>query len=67
MVLVYALTWYFSTKAGAAMLGTGRRRPVKADDIVNPVNTTWTLVTAFLVFFMQAGIHVLGGRVRPDP
>jgi len=27
----------------------------KANDFVNPINTVWTLVTAFLVFFMQAG------------
>src|SRR4029077_8647610 len=27
----------------------------KANDIINPINTVWTLVTAFLVFFMQAG------------
>ena len=28
---------------------------VKAADIVNPVNTMWTLVAAFLVFGMQVG------------
>jgi ammonium transporter, Amt family len=27
----------------------------RANDLVNPVNTMWTLVAAFLVFFMQAG------------
>src|SRR5437016_13620566 len=27
----------------------------KANDFVSPVNTIWVLVTAFLVFFMQAG------------
>jgi Amt family ammonium transporter len=26
-----------------------------ANDLVNPINTMWTLVAAFLVFFMQAG------------
>ncbi len=33
--------------------------PVKAADIVNPVNTAWTLVAAFLVFGMQVGFTML--------
>src|SRR5438132_1267750 len=28
---------------------------------VNPINTVWVLVTAFLVFFMQAGFMMLEG------
>ena len=32
---------------------------VTADMLVNPVNTIWVLVTAFLVFFMQAGFMML--------
>jgi Amt family ammonium transporter len=32
---------------------------VKPGDIVNPVNTTWTLVAAFLVFGMQVGFTML--------
>src|SRR6185437_14057275 len=28
---------------------------VKATDIINPVNTAWTLIAAFLVFGMQVG------------
>jgi Amt family ammonium transporter len=63
---IWALTWYFSTKAGASMLG--QTAPVlKADDIVNPLNTVWVLVAAFLVFFMQAGFMMLEagfGRTR---
>src|SRR5215469_11508239 len=58
LVIVYALLWYFGTKAGAATLHTDTP-PVKADDIVNPLNTVWVLVTAFLVFFMQAGFMFL--------
>src|SRR5438477_10639862 len=30
-----------------------------ANQLVNPVNTIWVLVTAFLVFFMQAGFMAL--------
>ncbi|MBX7159842.1 MAG: ammonium transporter [Acidimicrobiia bacterium] len=29
------------------------------DDLINPINTMWTLVAAFLVFFMQAGFMAL--------
>ena len=44
--------WFISTPAGAAAAAA----PVhKAGDFVSPVNTIWVLVTAFLVFFMQAG------------
>jgi len=32
---------------------------VKAADIVNPINTLWTLVAAFLVFGMQVGFTML--------
>src|ERR1700704_4637675 len=32
---------------------------VKATDIVNPLNTVWTLVAAFLVFGMQVGFTML--------
>src|SRR5215510_330528 len=58
LLAVWGITWYFSTKAGASMLGQDTPA-LKADDIVNPLNTTWVLVTAFLVFFMQAGFMML--------
>src|SRR5579872_7347701 len=32
---------------------------LKGNDIVNPVNTSWTLVAAFLVFGMQVGFTML--------
>ena len=66
MLGFWAITWYFSTKAGAAMLGQ-TTPALKADDIVNPLNTVWVLVAAFLVFFMQAGFMMLEagfGRTR---
>src|SRR6516165_3024660 len=55
---IYAVAWFFSTKAGAAV---PHAPALKADDIVNPLNTVWVLVTAFLVFFMQAGFMMLEG------
>jgi Amt family ammonium transporter len=41
----------FETAAGASPAQTA----IKAADTINPINTMWVLVTAFLVFFMQAG------------
>src|SRR6202163_4449753 len=49
---------YFRTHASASTL---HQAAVKASDIVNPLNTAWVLVTAFLVFFMQAGFMMLEG------
>ena len=45
---------------GLLGLSTFAADPVlKANDIVNPVNTMWTLVAAFLVFGMQVGFTML--------
>jgi Amt family ammonium transporter len=43
--------WYLNTAAGAQADTVVH----KANDFVSPINTVWVLVTAFLVFFMQAG------------
>jgi len=43
--------WFMQSPAGAAT-GVVQHHP---NDFVSPINTVWTLVTAFLVFFMQAG------------
>src|ERR1700694_1893990 len=41
-------------------LGTHAADPqLKGNDIVNPVNTAWTLIAAFLVFGMQVGFTML--------
>ncbi|MCU1356876.1 MAG: ammonium transporter [Acidimicrobiales bacterium] len=45
----------FETAAGAAPTEV----LTKADDYISPINTMWVLVTAFLVFFMQAGFMAL--------
>ena len=58
MTLIYGLSWYFSTHAGASVVG---QAAIKATDVINPLNTVWVLVTAFLVFFMQAGFMMLEG------
>src|SRR5579872_2995940 len=44
--------WYFGASASAATL---HRAAVTVNQTISPINTVWVLVTAFLVFFMQAG------------
>lgn len=46
----------------SGLLGTrvlAAESTVKASDIVNPINTVWTLIAAFLVFGMQVGFTML--------
>jgi len=50
--LMKAFSWYFESAAGASPVADVAHR---ANDFVSPINTVWVLVTAFLVFFMQAG------------
>jgi Amt family ammonium transporter len=54
--LMKGFAWFFDTAAGASPLNQVAH---SANDLVNPVNTIWVLVTAFLVFFMQAGFMFL--------
>ena len=58
LAAIWGFMWLFSSSAGAIGL---HEQATKAADIVNPLNTVWTLVTAFLVFFMQAGFMMLEG------
>jgi ammonium transporter, Amt family len=51
------LSFYlFESVASAASVDA---TPLIADDLVNPLNTMWVLIAAFLVFFMQAGFMAL--------
>ncbi|MFN8050798.1 MAG: ammonium transporter [Acidimicrobiales bacterium] len=53
---VIAFAFYlFESQAGAS----ASQAATKAADLVNPLNTVWVLVAAFLVFFMQAGFMAL--------
>src|SRR4051794_8387404 len=52
---VKLFTFFLESPAGASVA----QDPLKAQDLVNPINTMWVLVTAFLVFFMQAGFMAL--------
>jgi Amt family ammonium transporter len=53
---IKGFAWMFDSVAGATPL---KAAAVQANDIVSPINTVWVLVTAFLVFFMQAGFMAL--------
>jgi Amt family ammonium transporter len=53
--VVFLFAFLFNSAAGAAPA----QAAVKATDTVSPINTMWVLVTAFLVFFMQAGFMAL--------
>src|SRR5437763_16650136 len=53
LLLVALCSGLLGTRVLAAETG------VKASDIVNPINTVWTLLAAFLVFGMQVGFTML--------
>lgn len=57
------LTLLFSGLVLAASVFGGAAQaadaPVKPESIINPINTLWTLLAAFLVFGMQAGFTLL--------
>ncbi|MBW8870444.1 MAG: ammonium transporter, partial [Acidobacteriales bacterium] len=50
---------YLVTNLCFAHVYAGEGPQLKAADVVNPINTTWTLVAAFLVFGMQVGFTML--------
>ncbi|UDY37090.1 ammonium transporter [Dermatobacter hominis] len=56
LAIIKALGSIFGAEAGAS---TVSRAAVEAADTINPINTMWVLVAAFLVFFMQAGFMAL--------
>ena len=58
-VLATLLIAAFITQVAFTTVHAADAPGVKASDIVNPVNTMWTLVAAFLVFGMQVGFTML--------
>src|SRR3954466_1223472 len=56
LAVIKGFVFFLDTAAGAANLQTDVPDPT---NIVSGVNTMWVLVTAFLVFFMQAGFMAL--------
>jgi ammonium transporter, Amt family len=53
LLVIFNVSGIFGAKVFAA------DAEVKAADVVNPLNTVWTLVAAFLVFGMQVGFTML--------
>src|SRR5262245_54827181 len=53
--VVIGAVWFFENAAGAQTADPA----IKASDLIDPLNTVWVLVAAFLVFFMQAGFMAL--------
>src|SRR5438552_2201050 len=61
-VLGVALVFMLAIFMHPEMIGFGAHAAdpeLKGNDIVNPINTVWTLVAAFLVFGMQVGFTML--------
>jgi Amt family ammonium transporter len=58
-VLVTLVVASFLTKLCFTTVHAADAPAVKAADIINPVNTAWTLIAAFLVFGMQVGFTML--------
>lgn len=57
---VFAGIWGFTTfVSGVPAFAADAAAGPKLDDVINATNTMWTLVAAFLVFFMQAGFMML--------
>jgi Amt family ammonium transporter len=61
--LIYAFAYLLSSEAASAMPLHSQAVSVKEQltGTISGLNTAWVLVTAFLVFFMQAGFMMLEG------
>jgi Amt family ammonium transporter len=55
----YADTTPATTQAASQPATTQAAAPLTGTDIINPLNTVWTLIAAFLVFGMQVGFTML--------
>src|SRR4051794_23671908 len=55
--IAFFLCWYFGAQAFAQ--DAANPPGTTGVDVINPINTMWTLIAAFLVFFMQAGFMCL--------
>jgi Amt family ammonium transporter len=57
LAIIKGVTTYFFTPALAEDAAAAAAAPTPA--YINPINTMWTVIAAFLVFFMQAGFMFL--------
>ena len=58
-ICLLVLTFAFTNPGLLGMRAFAADPVLKGNDIVNPINTVWTLVAAFLVFGMQVGFTML--------
>jgi Amt family ammonium transporter len=58
-IAILALVALFTNPGLLGMSSFAADPTLKGNDIVNPLNTVWTLVAAFLVFGMQVGFTML--------
>jgi Amt family ammonium transporter len=56
-LLLAGICWFDPGLMGRSVMAA--ETTVKAADVVNPLNTAWTLIAAFLVFGMQVGFTML--------
>ena len=63
VAMIYAFAYIFSTQIASATPVHSAAADLKAQltTTISAVNTAWVCVTAFLVFFMQAGFMMLEG------
>jgi len=59
IVALFGTMYLISNVIGSAVHAADAEPVMKGNDIVNPINTVWTLIAAFLVFGMQAGFTML--------
>ncbi len=59
LVFLFGGMYLISSLLGSGVHAEDAAPVLKGNDIVNPINTVWTLVAAFLVFGMQAGFTML--------
>ncbi len=59
LLLLVGIGVLFPDLIGAGVKTFAADPELKGNDIVNPINTAWTLIAAFLVFGMQVGFTML--------
>jgi Amt family ammonium transporter len=59
IALIFGMMYLISSLLGSPAVAADAPPVLTGNDVVNPVNTAWTLVAAFLVFGMQVGFTML--------
>ena len=59
LLILFGIIAAVSSLIGSSVVKADDAPVVSGNDVVNPLNTVWTLVAAFLVFCMQVGFTML--------